>query len=130
MGGDSTTEDVYVTYSSDSGDTWSKPIKVNDNPTGACAIQPWATVDNHGRVHVAWTDTRSGKNDTYYARSANPLQGFEKNVKVNDGGGSVSGFLGDYKGIAISGKDIVVVWNDTRSGSHIYSARALGAAGP
>jgi hypothetical protein len=130
IGGSSSVEDVYVTYSSDSGDTWTKPIKVNDNATGACAIQPWATVDDHGRVHVVWTDTRNGKNDTYYARSANPSQGFEKNLQVNDGGGSVSGFLGDYKGITISGKDVIVVWNDTRSGSNIYSARAPGAAGP
>ena len=68
--------------------------------------------------------------DTYYARSANPSEGSEKNVQVNDGTGNVAGFLGDYKGIAISGSDVIVVWNDTRSGSHIYSARAVGAAAP
>jgi len=130
MSNGSSTEDVYVTYSSDSGDTWTKPIQVNDNANAACAVQPWATVDSRGRVHVTWTDTRNGRNDTYYARSANPSQGFEKNVKVNDESGDVAGFLGDYKGIAISGSDVVVVWNDTRSGSDIYSARAVGAAAP
>jgi hypothetical protein len=79
---------------------------------------------------VAWTDTRDGKNDTYYARSASPSQGFEKNVKVNDASGNVAGFLGDYKGITISGSDVVVVWNDTSSGNNIYSARGIGAAAP
>ena len=130
MSNGASTEDVYVTYSSDSGDSWTKPIKVNDNAAAGCAVQPWATVDSRGRVHVTWTDTRDGHNDTYYARSSNPSEGFEKNVKVNDGGGNVAGFLGDYKGIAISGSDVVVVWNDTRSGSNIYSARAIGAAAP
>jgi hypothetical protein len=130
MSNGSSSEDVYVTYSSDGGDAWTKPIKVNDNATPACAVQPWATVDSRGRVHVAWTDTRDGKNDTYYARSANPSEGFEKNVKVNDASGNVAGFLGDYKGITIAGSDVVVVWNDTSSGSNIYSARAVGAAAP
>jgi len=130
MSNGSSTEDVYVTYSADSGDTWTKPIKVNDNAAAACAVQPWATVDSRGRIHVTWTDTRDGQNDTYYARSADPSQGFEKNVKVNDGSGDVAGFLGDYKGIAISGSDVIVVWNDTRNGSNIYSARAVGAATP
>lgn len=78
-----------MTYSSDSGDTWTKPIEVNDNATPACAVQPWATVDSRGRGHVAWTDTRDGKNDAYYAGSANPSQGFEQNGKVNDASGNV-----------------------------------------
>ena len=131
MSGSASTQDIWIAYTADSGDTWTKPIKVNDNTSAACNLQAWAAVDARGRVHVAWTDARNGKNDTYYARAANPTQGFEKNVQVTDGSGAVPGFLGDYKGIAISGSDVVVVWNDTRNGSsNIYSARALGAAAP
>ena len=40
-------------------------------------------------------------------------------------------FLGDYKGIAVSGPDVLVVWHDTRRDSgDIYFSRAPGAAGP
>jgi hypothetical protein len=90
-------------------------------------------VDPHGRVHVTWTDLRDGgQNETWYARSADPTAGFEKNVQVTDGRGSAAtGFLGDYKGIVVVGPDVLVVWEDTRNDSgDIYSARAAGAAGP
>jgi hypothetical protein len=125
-------EDTWVVYSSDAGDTWTDPVRANDNENMSRQLQPWAAVDVHGRVHVAWTDLRNGQNETWYARSADPSKGFEKNVQVTDGRGSVNvGFFGDYKGIAISGKDVVVVWLDTRNGNgDIYAARAIGAAGP
>jgi hypothetical protein len=96
-------------------------------------FQPWVAVDSHGRVHVAWTDLRNGgKNDTYYARSLDdPTAGFEANVQVNDApGGGFSSFL-DYKGISVQGRDVLVVWEDTRNGNgDIYFAKAPGAAGP
>lgn len=125
-------EDIWLVYSSDGGDTWTEPVRVNDNENESRQLQPWAAVDAYGRVHVAWTDARNGQNETWYARSADPSKGFEKNVQVTDERGPLgAGFRGDYKGIAISGNDVVVVWDDTRNdGSNIYSARAIGAAGP
>jgi hypothetical protein len=83
-------------------------------------------------VHVAWTDLRNGQNETWYARSADPTKGFEANLQITDGRGSANtGFLGDYKGIVVSGPDVLVVWDDTRrDGGDIYFSRAAGAAGP
>ena len=83
-------------------------------------------------MHVAWTDLRNDKNEVWYARSADPSQGFEPNLQVTDGSGSANtGFLGDYKGIAVQGADGLVVWQDTRrDGGDIYFSRAIGAAGP
>ena len=51
---------------------------------------------------------------------------------MTDGRGSGNtDFLGDYKGIAVSGPDVLVVWHDTRRDSgDIYFSRAPGAAGP
>ncbi len=126
-------DDVWILYSKDGGDTWTKPIRVNDNTTPSRQFQSWVAVDPHGRVHVTWTDLRDGgQNETWYARSADPTAGFEKNVQVTDGRGSAStGFLGDYKGIVVVGPDVLVVWEDTRNDSgDIYCARAAGAAGP
>jgi hypothetical protein len=80
---------------------------------------------------VVWTDLRnSGQNDTYYARMVDLETGFEPNVKVNDGTGKPASFLGDYKGIEILGRDVLVIWTDSRSndGGDIYFARARDAA--
>ena len=126
-------DDVWVLYSKDGGETWTDPIRVNDNTTRSRQFEPWVGVDSYGRVHVAWTDYRNGgDNATYYARSADPEQGFEENIEITEerGDGQLD-FLGDYKGLIVQGDDVVVVWQDTRSDSgDIYAARAIGAAGP
>jgi hypothetical protein len=132
MGGEGD-DDVWVLYSKDGGETWTKPIKVNDNETKARNFEPWVAVDAYGRVHVAWTDYRNnGENATYYARSSDPEKGFEKNIEITEKRGSGStDFLGDYKGIVVQGDNVIVVWQDTRTDSgDIYIAKAVGAAGP
>jgi hypothetical protein len=81
-------------------------------------------------VHVVWTDLRdNGQNATYYARMVDPKVGFEKNVQVTDGTGKPASFVGDFKGIAIQGRDVLVTWADTRNDTgDIYFARAKDAA--
>jgi len=126
-------DDVWLLYSNDGGDTWTKPIRVNDNTAASRQFQSWVGVDAHGRVHVAWTDLRDGgNNETWYARSADPTKGFEPNQQITDGHGSAAtDFLGDYKGLVVQGPDVLVVWQDTRRDSgDIYFSRAAGAAGP
>lgn len=132
MSGGQQDDDVWLLFSKDGGTTWTAPLKVNDNPTASRQFQSWVAVDRCGRVHVAWTDLRNGKNEVWYARSADPSKGFEANVQVTDGSGSANtDFLGDYKGMAIQGSDVLVVWQDTRRDSgDIYFSRAVGAAGP
>lgn len=125
-------DDVWLLYSKDGGETWTKPLRVNDNKTASRQFESWVAVDKYGRVHIAWTDFRdNGQNETWYARSADPEKGFEPNVQVTDGHGSgKTDFLGDYKGIVVQGDDVYVVWQDTRRDSgDIFFARAIGAAG-
>lgn len=123
-------DDVWLLYSKDGGDTWTDPIRVNDNTSPSRQFESWVAVDAQGWVHVAWTDFRNGMNDTYYARSADPTKGFEPNIQVTDDpGGTNVDFLGDYKGIVVQGADVMLVWQDTRDDSgDIYFSRAAGAA--
>jgi hypothetical protein len=133
MTGGESQEDVWLLYSADGGDTWTQPIRVNDNTQNSRQFQPWVGVDRHGRVHVAWTDLRTdGMNKTYYARSNDPRQGFETNMEITNGRGTAqTDFLGDYKGLVVSGPDVLVVWQDTRRDiGDIYFSKAPGAAGP
>ncbi|HKP60948.1 MAG TPA: sialidase family protein [Polyangiales bacterium] len=123
-------DDVWVIVSLDSGETWSDPIRVNDNMTMSRQFQSWVAVDSYGAIHVVWTDLRDmGLNNTYYARMTDINKGFEPNVKVNDGAGKPPSFLGDYKGIDVIGRDVVVTWTDSRKdGGDIFFARAKDAA--
>jgi hypothetical protein len=133
MSGGQSDDDVWLLFSKDGGDTWSKPLRVNDNTNASRQFQSWVAVDRCGRVHTVWTDLRNGnQNEVWYARSADPTQGFEPNIQVTDGHGTASSdFLGDYKGIVVQGPDVLVTWMDTRrDGGDIYFARAAGAAGP
>jgi len=123
-------DDVWVIVSYDAGKTFSKPIRVNDNMNPSRQFQSWAAVDSFGAVHVVWTDLRNGgQNDTYYARMIDLETGFEPNVKVNDASGKAASFIGDYKGIDILGRDVVITWTDNRADvGDIYFARAVDAA--
>lgn len=44
---------VYLVHSSDHGDTWSRPVKVN-GPETKFALMPWLETGSAGRVAVAW----------------------------------------------------------------------------
>lgn len=121
-------DDVHVVISRDGGDTWTRPIKVNDNTNKSRQFQPWAAVDRTGKVHVVWTDMRDGRNAIYYAY-AGPDNKFSRNVEITDQSGTVGGFYGDYKGIAVNGDDVLVAWADSRSGDiDIYFSRGKGLA--
>jgi hypothetical protein len=123
-------DDVWVIVSTDGGETYSDPIRANDNTSPSRQFQPWVAVDKYGAVHAVWTDLRdNGQNATYYARMTDFEAGFEPNVEITDGTGEPASFLGDYKGIDVVGRDVVVTWTDTRNDSgDIYFARAKDAA--
>jgi hypothetical protein len=123
-------DDVWVIVSYDSGDTFTDPIRGNDNLNPSRQFQSWAAVDKYGAVHVVWTDLRdNGQNATYYARMVDPEVGFEANVEVTDATGAPASFLGDFKDIEVQGRDVIVTWADTRNDSgDIYFARATDAA--
>jgi hypothetical protein len=62
MPGGQADDDVWLLYSSNGGDTWTQPIRVNDNTNASRQFESWVAVDSYGRVHVAWTDFRNNMN--------------------------------------------------------------------
>lgn len=102
--------DVLLSFSDDRGDTWSSPVRVNDDVLGNDADQffPWVAVDDQGQVHVTFLDRREDFDgilfSMYLATSSDGGVTFGPNIRVSDGnyGPSNFGFLGDYTGTAIT----------------------------
>ena len=117
--------DVLLAYSDDRGDTWTGPIRVNDDAQGNHADQffPWVHVDVNGTVFVSFLDRREDPNNflfgAYLATSTDGGATFGPNIRVSDGiyGPTNFGFLGDYTGASSGGGKIHPLWPDGRNGN-------------
>ncbi len=117
--------DILLAWSDDRGDTWSAPVRVNDDVVGNGADQffPWVHVDADGRVQVTFLDRRDDPNNflfaEYLATSTDGGASFGPNVRVSDGiyGPTNYGFLGDYTGAASGGGKLHPLWPDGRTGN-------------
>jgi hypothetical protein len=117
--------DVVLVRSTDRGETFSAPARVNDVATNHQIFPAITTFD--GRVDIAFYDSRNdlaGKLlDVYYAQSNDDGRTFLPNVRVTDaafdpnlgitGGGAA--FLGDYNGIASNAAGVHPIWADNRN---------------
>ena len=66
--------DVMFARSTDGGQNWSSPVRINDDPTGTNAWQWFGTmsVAPNGRIDVVWNDTRNDggyDSELYYSYS-------------------------------------------------------------
>ncbi|PYT08141.1 MAG: hypothetical protein DMF49_06005, partial [Acidobacteria bacterium] len=128
--------DVLLSFSDDKGDTWSNPVRVNDDVIGNNADQffPWIVVDSSGNVHVTFLDRRDDPNGylfgMYLATSTSGGTSFGPNIRASDGiyGPSGFGFLGDYTGAAAGGGKIHPLWPDARFGDEDVFSRPVDLA--
>jgi len=116
--------EAMVATSSDGGASFTTPLVVNDG--SGWQYKTSIEVGPSGTVYAAWTDTRSGGSDIYFASSSDGGATFGANVLVNSTTASSQG----YPEIAVDALDTVyVVWNDGRryaDGSNdVYLARSL-----
>src|SRR6266705_259183 len=135
--------DILFTTSKDHWQTWSTPIRVNDDLTGngANQFQPQLVVAPGGVVSISFFDARLDSRhlliDVYLAQSIDHGASFLKNVRVTtqswdpavdapvDGYGSQ--FIGDYQGLAVDDRFVHPFWNDTRTGAQeIFTAAVPG----
>ena len=117
--------DILVSRSDDSGNSWGKPVRVNDDTSGREQWQPALAVGPDGTIHIAWLDNRTGNYNVFYATSKDGRR-WSSNQRVTDAE-TPSAFQrpGDYLGLAIdSSGSAYAVWTDGRGGNlEVYFAR-------
>jgi hypothetical protein len=116
--------DILVYRSTDGGNTWIGPVRVNDDPhgNGADQFHPALAVDGKGRVIVVFQDQRRDPAgdfvETWAAISRDGGRSFDTNFLVSDVASDtrLNTFLGDYIEVAATTDLIFPMWADLRSG--------------
>lgn len=121
--------DVYMIRSEDNGDTWSDPIRVNQDPSGQGKkhYSGWITCDPAtGSLSMVWYDDRnvsSSQVETFCGNSYDAGDTWE-DFKVSDVAftpspipGLASQYFGDYLGISARNGKVYPVWTDNRTGT-------------
>jgi len=121
--------DVYMIRSEDSGDSWSSPIKVNQDDAGQGHEHyfPWITCDpTTGDLSVVFYDDRNVGSNQCEVYCANSLDGGAtwEDFKVSDVSftpspipGMADGYMGDYLGITARDSYVYPCWTDNRTGT-------------
>jgi len=115
--------DVFILRSEDRGDTWTDPIRVNDDQIGNGKEQffTWMTVDPvTGELVVVYYDRRqydSDSTDVYLARSTDGGRSF-RNERISSAAFYPTPFVffGDYNGVAAFDGRIRPIWTQLDQG--------------
>jgi hypothetical protein len=126
---DSDNTDIWLVYSTNTGSSWSSPLRVSDDTTTTRSqFLPRMDLDQTtGKIAVGFYDCRldsgNSKTEFYTTVSANGGASFRTNFKVSGFGlsdrclayecpSSTSFDYGDYSAIAFRGGKIFPVWSD------------------
>jgi len=119
-----TDTDIWLSRSTDGGDSWSAPIRVNNDPPGKQQFFTWMTVDQAtGYLWVVFYDRRNYydiSTDVYIALSRDGGESFT-NFKISESPflPSYYIFFGDYNNISAHNNIVRPIWtrldNDTLS---------------
>jgi len=107
--------DIFISKSSDGGQSWGAVKKVNDDITAAQQFFSWMTVDqSNGNVYVIFYDRRNttgNATDVYVAKSNDGGESFI-NFKVSDSSFVPRSdvFFGDYTNIAARDGKVYPIW--------------------
>jgi hypothetical protein len=122
-------EDITLLTSSNGGNTWTAPVRVNDDTLGNSKSQDmaWSSYNEKGHIVVTWRDRRASvkgfwnaKYDFYYATSTDNGVTFSKNQKISSQELPFDSILtqngNDMMCNVFVGDTLYAVWGDTRSG--------------
>lgn len=117
--------DILSVYSSNAGQTWSTPVKVNDDPAvnGKGQDLSWAAFSTTGNYAISWRDRRNGiPNSTsnyeiYTSLSFDNGVHFSPNYCLSS---LESPFINlsignDFLGIALTPSHLFTIWSDNRN---------------
>jgi hypothetical protein len=128
-------DDVFLSISSDGGETWSSAIRVNNDPLSNGKVQYWPSIaiSELGEIVILFYDSRNTTSnniiEAYIARSTDGGATFTNELlstqpsTTNIPNSDVR--FGDYINMDFVGGNIVPVWTDERAGGFdmdIYSA--------
>lgn len=124
--------DVFVATSRDRGDTWSAPVRVNDDEGDAAQMFTWMAIDPaDGSINVVFHDRRGGTGTMTGVTIARSIDGGKTFMNIplpvtafDCCAGSA--FFGDYNGIDAYGGRIVAVFPMlTPEGGQVVQAAVL-----
>ena len=116
-----TDTDIFMAKSTNGGNTWSAPIKVNDDNTARHQFFVWSTIDlSTGHLWFVFYDRRNttgSATDVFVAKSTDGGTTFE-NFKVSESSftPTSSVFFGDYTNIAAWNGKIYPIWMRLQGG--------------
>lgn len=120
--------DIWLVRSTDDGNTWSEPIRVNDDASGKQQFFTWMDVDQQtGYLWFVWYDRRNYDNnntDVYMACSKDGGETFT-NFKVSESPFIPWGhlFFGDYNNVSAYNNVVRPIWTRLEEGQFsIYTA--------
>lgn len=107
--------DVWLVKSTDGGDTWTQPIRVNDDPPGKQQFFTWMTIDQtNGYLYFVFYDRRNYNDrytDVYMARSTDGGETFTNFLVSEEPFWPIANiFFGDYTNIVAHDNVIRPVW--------------------
>jgi len=120
--------DVWLKKSTDGGNTWSAPIRVNDDSAGKQQFLTWMDIDQtNGNIYIVFYDRRNysdNNTDVYLARSTDGGNTFQ-NILISESPFVPTNnvFFGDYTNISAHNGVIRPIWNRVHNGnSSIWTA--------
>jgi hypothetical protein len=135
--------DVFVWASEDGGQSWKKPVRVNDTEEGDGSAQylPQLSLAPDGRLDVIYYDRRADpnnvRNEVSLQSSFDGAESFRPRTGVADrpfdsrvGLGSERGMadLGSRLGILSTDSRALAVWTDSRTGTRASGKQDLSSA--
>lgn len=121
--------DVFLRESFDEGQSWTGPIRVNDDPISNNRMQDlvWADFDLDGDLVVSWRDRRNGIDSTFATKSEiwaafrdKDSTNFSSNFRISDNDVAMDSTLAsagnDFMCIKLVNDTLNAVWGDSRTG--------------
>ncbi|MCK9451288.1 MAG: T9SS type A sorting domain-containing protein [Bacteroidales bacterium] len=120
--------DIWLTKSTDQGETWTEPVRVNDDEPGKQQFFTWMDIDQtNGHLYFVFYDRRAyddNQTDVYMAVSGDGGETFT-NTKISESPfipwNNV--FFGDYNNISAHNNTVRPIWTRMEGGARsIYTA--------